>query len=59
MEQPKDETQRQFEQNGQNTRLEYQPNALLEQVKAQKLEEAKARNEKGAGDSATTRFRGK
>lgn len=45
MEQPQE--QRQFEHSVQNTRLESQPNDLLAHVKAQVLEQMKARNERG------------
>jgi len=56
MDTPKDEAQKQFEHGVENTRLECQPNPLLEQVKArvsaQAMEGEKARAKKGEGFQA-------
>jgi len=56
MEEPENEVQRQFEHGVENTRLESQPNELLEQVKARLFAEAKARVEKGREQDAKHAF---
>lgn len=57
MEQPQSETEKKaFEHSVENTRLESQPNALLEHVKAQVLEQAKARLERRESSKPQTGF---
>jgi hypothetical protein len=56
MDTPQELAKREFEHSTENTRLENQPNALLEHVKAQVLEQMKARVEKGSEQDAKHAF---